>query len=76
MPKEKLPEAMLPGHNTAQHLLTDTRRIREELGYREVVSRELGLRRTVDWQRANPPEQVDPSSFDYEAEDRVLAELG
>ena len=75
VPRERLPESLLPGHNTDQHLLTDTARIQEELGYEEVVSREEGLRRTVAWERANPPEQFDPKAFDYEAEDAVLTAL-
>jgi nucleoside-diphosphate-sugar epimerase len=75
VPRNRLPESMLPGHNTEQHLVTDTTRIREELGYEEVVSREEGLRRTVAWERANPPEQYDPEAFDYGAEDQVLASL-
>jgi nucleoside-diphosphate-sugar epimerase len=75
VPRERLPESMLPGHNTDQHLLTDTARIREELGYKQVVAREEGLRRTVAWERANPPKRFDPKAFDYEAEDAVLIAL-
>jgi nucleoside-diphosphate-sugar epimerase len=75
VPRERLPESMLPVHNTDQHLVTDTTRIREELGYKEVVTCEEGLRRTVAWERANPPEQFDPKQFDYQAEDKVLADL-
>jgi len=33
------------------HLVTDTTRIRQELGYREIVPREEGFRRTVEWER-------------------------
>jgi hypothetical protein len=31
------------------------------------------LRRTVEWERAHPPDKVDPASFDYAAEDAALA---
>ena len=57
------------------HWVVDTTRIRAELGYMEVVSQEEALRRTVDWQWANPLEKYDPKEFDYATEDSVLAEL-
>jgi nucleoside-diphosphate-sugar epimerase len=59
--------------NMGQDLVTDTSRIREELGYREEVSPAEALRRTVAWERANPP--AEPPAFDYAAEDRLLAEV-
>src|SRR5207302_1222852 len=58
------------------HLVADTTRIRRELGYREVVSREEGLRRALDWYAAEPPE--DPKragNLDYEAEDAALVTI-
>ena len=57
----------------AQNLVTDTGRIRQELGYREEVPPAEALRRTVEWERANPPGQ--PPPLDYVEEDRVLAEV-
>jgi nucleoside-diphosphate-sugar epimerase len=50
-PAEELPEAQRVALNLSQHLVTDTRRIRGELGYREVVPREEGYRRTIAWER-------------------------
>lgn len=61
--------------NAQQHLATDTTRIREELGYREPVSREEALQQTVAWERSHPPAEIDPALFDYETEDRLLAEF-
>ena len=61
--------------NYEHHILVDTTRIRAELGYQEVVSLEDALRRTVDWQRTNTPDKIDPADFDYAAEDAMLAEL-
>ena len=58
------------------HLVADTTRIRRELGYREVVSREEGLRRALDWYAAEPPR--DPrraGNLDYEAEDAALVTI-
>ena len=57
------------------HWVVDTTRIRAELGYIEVVPQEEALRRTVEWQWANPLEKYDPNDFDYATEDMVLAEL-
>ncbi len=75
VPRERLPEHLAPGGNTDQPLVADTTRIREELGYREPVTRKGGLRRTVAWERAHPPEAVDPRTFDYAAEDAALGDV-
>jgi nucleoside-diphosphate-sugar epimerase len=67
-----------------QHWVVDTSRIREDLGYAEPISLEEALRRTIEWERANPPDdafrekflQFEPGlKFDYAAEDAVLAAL-
>jgi nucleoside-diphosphate-sugar epimerase len=58
-----------------QHLEMDTIRIRYELGFQEQVDLGDALKETVAWERAHPPEQIDPKQFDYEAEDEVLKEL-
>jgi nucleoside-diphosphate-sugar epimerase len=76
VPLARLPAFLNPGINPAQPLVTDTTRIRAELGYAERLPREEALRRTVDWQRGNPPEPIDESRFDYETEDALLKELG
>ncbi len=58
------------------HFVSDTSRIRRELGYREVVSREEGLRRALLWYAENPPD--DPKAagnLDYEAEDAALVTI-
>jgi len=58
------------------HLVAETSRIRRELGYREVVSREEGLRRALAWYAAEPPQ--DPKAagnLDYEAEDAALVTI-
>jgi nucleoside-diphosphate-sugar epimerase len=73
--KERLPEHLASDHNTDQHLVADTTRIRQELGYQEQMSRQEALQRTIEWERAHPPEQVDATLFDYEAEDALLAEM-
>jgi nucleoside-diphosphate-sugar epimerase len=75
VPDELLPEHLGMDLNAEQDLVTDTGRIRRELGFREEVSREEAIRRTVEWERANPPEKVNPGEFDYAAEDAALALL-
>jgi len=72
-----VPDELLPKHlgmdlNAEQDLVTDTGRIRRELGFREGVSREEAIRRTVGWERANPPDDFPPEAFDYAAEDAAL----
>jgi dTDP-D-glucose 4,6-dehydratase len=67
-----LPAHLRP-HTDPHDLFVDTGRIRRELGYREVVAFDEALRRTVAWERANPPSEVDPARFDYAAEDAALA---
>jgi nucleoside-diphosphate-sugar epimerase len=58
------------------HLVANTSRIRRELGYREVVDRDEGLRRTLVWYAEVPA--ADPKTagnLDYEAEDAALVTI-
>jgi nucleoside-diphosphate-sugar epimerase len=69
-----MPDAKVPAHlrapgNTAQQWIGDTTRIRQELGFGEALSRDEAIRRTVDWERSNPPSGFTPHHFDYVAED-------
>jgi len=58
------------------HLVADTSRIRRELGYREAVSREEGLRRTLAWYAGVPaPDPKAAGNLDYEAEDAALVTI-
>jgi len=75
VPREKAPPHLQYPGNTAQHLVGSAQRIRKELGYKEGISREEGIRRTIPWERANPPQQVFFAPFDYAAEDAALARL-
>jgi nucleoside-diphosphate-sugar epimerase len=58
--------------NLDQHLDMDTAKIRRELGYRETISRGEALAKTVAWDREHPPIEIEPSQFDYVAEDKIL----
>lgn len=75
VPKNRLPSHLAPGMNTDQHLVADTTRIRQELGYKETVPQDEALKRAVAWERAHPPAQIAPGQFDYAAEDAALAGL-
>lgn len=75
LPDDQVPPYLLLPGRLEQHWVTDTSRIRRELGYAEPVDRMTGLRRTIAWERANPP-PVNPAMFDYAAEDRAVAGAG
>jgi len=73
LPHGRTPKHLhLPG-NTAQHLVASSERIRKELGYSALLPREEAIRRTIAWERANPPSQSH-AQFDYSAEDEALAQ--
>ena len=72
LPPEALPESMRWDYDARQEFVVSSERIRSELGYEEVVPVIEGLRRTIEWERANPPDAV---SIDYAAEDEALARL-
>jgi nucleoside-diphosphate-sugar epimerase len=73
LPKEHTPAHLQNPANAAQHWIMSSARIREELGYRESISLDGALERTIAWERANPPAAIDPKQFDYAAEDAALA---
>ncbi|HXP85128.1 MAG TPA: NAD-dependent epimerase/dehydratase family protein [Bryobacteraceae bacterium] len=73
LPEERTPAHLKPPGNTAQHWELDSTRIRRELGYREIVPLDEAIRRTIEWERANPPGEANPHPFDYAAEDAAIA---
>ena len=73
VPRDRAPKHLIHPYRFEQHLFMDSRRIRTELGYVEPVLVDEALRRTVEWERANPPQQIDPAQYDYTAEDEALA---
>ena len=70
----KLPDMLPSDKDWRHHFVADTRTMRRELGYEEPVSLDEALRRTIAWERAHPPEAIDPKQFDYAAEDARLAD--
>lgn len=77
VPKDKLPAEWKSPVNTDQDWLVDTTRIRQELGYSEIVPLDEALLRTIEWQRQHPPEEAQPGEapwlLDYATEDAILA---
>jgi nucleoside-diphosphate-sugar epimerase len=74
VPRGRLPEPLRWDIKAEQDIVVDSSRIRRELGYQERVDVEEALRRTIAWERANPPQEVDPKDFDYAMEDEFLEE--
>ena len=73
LPPDRVPAHLRTPYEPRQDLVVDTGRLRTELGFTEPVSREEGIRRTIEWERAHPPESGDPGTAEYAAEDEVLA---
>lgn len=72
LPKDQTPPHLISPLNTEQDWLVSSAKIRDELGYAEPTPLEIGLQRTIAWERANPPAQIDPKQFDYSAEDAAI----
>ncbi len=73
LPKERMPDHLQTPNNFAQDLGVDTSRIRDELGYAESFSPADGIARAIAWERAHPPERINPKWLDFAAEDAALA---
>jgi nucleoside-diphosphate-sugar epimerase len=73
VPHADLPDALRFDGYFEQDFVVDSSRIRGELGYAEVVDERTALERTIEWERANPPDEFE---VDYAAEDAVLASRG
>lgn len=69
---ERLPAHIRAPYQPQQDLILDTGKLRHRLGYAEAVSPVEALRRTIAWERTNPPTTGDPSSAEYAAEDDAL----
>jgi nucleoside-diphosphate-sugar epimerase len=75
MPAAMLPEQLKPKISFDHDLVVDTSRLRIELGFKENISRDSALKKTVEWERANPPLRITLEDFDYAAEDAALKAL-
>ncbi len=80
VPKSQMPAEWKSIGNTEQHWVADTTRIRQELGYSEIVPLQEALLRSIEWQRAHPAEKPEKSGggwllLDYATEDAILTKL-
>ncbi len=73
LPVEETPPNLQRPGNAAQHWTATSARICLELGYQEPVALEDAIRRTINWERENPPNEVPLTQFDYAAEDAAVA---
>jgi nucleoside-diphosphate-sugar epimerase len=69
---DQLPSHLRAPYQPRQDLVVDTGRLRTELGFAEKQTRQEGLRRTIDWERANPFSAGDPGAAEYAAEDAAF----
>lgn len=70
----RMPEHLADDAPYENHLVADSTRIRRELGFEERVQRDDALRQTIEWERENPPAEINEAQFDYAAEDAALEE--
>lgn len=69
---DKLPPHLRAPYEPRQDLVVNTSRLRDELGFVEAYSTDDGLRRTIEWERVNPPLSGDPGASEYAAEEAAL----
>lgn len=62
---ERLPAHLRAPFAAVQDLVVDTRRVREELGWRERVSKQESLARTIEWEAGIPWATGDPTPQMY-----------
>ncbi len=71
IPKERTPAHLKNPYRNEQDWAMSSTRIRTELGYSEPVDGETAMKRTIAWERDNPP-VMSPAAFDYAAEDQAM----
>ena len=76
LPKYKFPQDWNLPLNSEQDWFVDSTRIRKELGYKEIVSTEEALKRTIEWERHHLSTEMQqlaaPFLLDYATEDAIL----
>jgi nucleoside-diphosphate-sugar epimerase len=60
--------------NFHQDIDMSSQKIRQELGYSEIVSFEDGLKRTMEWENNFPPENISEIELDYKKEEILMKE--
>jgi nucleoside-diphosphate-sugar epimerase len=73
VPDERLPASL---RGIGQDWVVDTARIREELGFNEIVPFREGLSKTIEWELSNIPKELSTFQLvDYKVEDNIVKEL-
>ena len=72
VPADRLPQHLRAPYEFRQDLVVDVSRFGTELGFTEPIALEEGLRRTIAWEQATPPETGDPGPAEYAEEDALL----
>jgi nucleoside-diphosphate-sugar epimerase len=74
LPPDRTPHHLLRPGNAAQHWTATSARIRRELNYEESVPLSDAIRRTILWEKENPPANQLLAQFDYAAEDQAMTD--
>jgi len=75
LPVDRTPPHLIKPGNTDQHWEASSARIRSELGYQEPIAMDEAIRRTIDWEKDNPPPFPFLAPLDYAAEDAAITEF-
>ncbi|MDJ0616208.1 MAG: NAD-dependent epimerase/dehydratase family protein [Calothrix sp. MO_192.B10] len=78
--KDYLPESWQLPFNMQQDWVTDSNRIRQELGYQEPIDRSEAMKRTLEWERLYPPVDISQSAsaialLEETVEDAILKSM-
>jgi nucleoside-diphosphate-sugar epimerase len=60
------------GMKVEQSIDMSSEKIRRQLGYKEIVPLEEGLKKTIQWENSHPPDFISENNFDYEMEDKLV----
>lgn len=72
LPNEDLPDHLQAPFRWEYELATDTRRIRDELGYTEPVARDDAFEQTVAWEKKTLSQRAENAAATYAAEDEAV----
>lgn len=74
LPVEQTPPHLMRLGNADQHWEASSARIRQELGYQEPIAMDEAIRRTIAWEKENPPPFPFLAPINYPAEDAATAD--
>lgn len=69
---KEIPAHLRVPFHTEQDWVVSSDRIRKELAFEEPIAIPEALRRTIEWERKDPPLDLPAGTFDYPAEDAAL----